>query len=1155
MAGNSLDAWRRAIGTFNSGKTKSIICPTLLNLVFLVITTLASIIFKVCLSRLTLKIVGILIKLLLLMAGIEPNPGPDKRGVSLHDIKILHTNLNGFCDSKMEELRDLSTSYDVIAITETKLVESANHVNLNIPNFTLLTRHRGTTTRGGGVGIYIRNSIYCQRHKELEHPDIELMWVELRSMNTSCMLAVCYRPPSSISEFWTNLDDCLGKYEYSYNCPFILMGDLNADPRSPYGTKLKELCHSHSLNCNIKEATRVSSIKRVVIDPVTKQTRTNPETGEPMTTFTTSTSILDQFLTKQDDQTFRNFKVLNPITKCDHCPISCSIDIKTSSNRRYEHASWSWSKANFAAMRNTFKQVDWALLFDNKSLDNMVHAFNSVIIETLNKYCPKRRFTFRDKNSDWYTGELRILKRKVGRYFSIYRKTHKPSDYERYKTKQHEYNTCLTTTKKAYFAKTVRSIDESKSSDPRKWWALTKKLLGMNKTSLIPTIKDNIGQFTSDGRAKANVFNNHFASFSQLSDQPSTLPHQRNRLTNLSAFSVSLQDVEDQMKNLKNTNSTGSDEIPSRVLKECATDLAPGVLAIIQKSLLEGRYPNLWKEANVTPIFKNGDRSLATNYRPISLLSVCSKIIERIVFRQMFNFIRDQNLLYRQQSGFIPGDSCVNQLVYLYDMIMKAMENKKQVKFVFCDITKAFDRVWHEGLLHKLSNFGFDYMAKQWLANYLSNRKQRVVVDNETSEWTAIHAGVPQGSVLGPLLFLIYINDLPSGMSSGVSMFADDTCLYIDYTRDDQSAKQTTLQDDIATLEAWSKQWLVTFNPKKTNVLTVHTRQSRVICNQTHMLGETIRESNNHKHLGITFGEFGNWTDHITDICTRARRKVNMVRPLKYKLPRQSLLILVNAFVRPTLEYGSVVWDNCSRTEKQMIDKTYEDALRIVCGAPCGSSRAALYKETNQLSLQTRRDRYRLLQMHQLVHDQAPSYMAGMVERTRECRESRQFDTRPPFARRSCYYNSFVPMTCRDWNALPTEIKRIENKKQFKAALDKETKYKKTKANAYYNLGSRFVNILLSRLRMGCSDLNADRFRRGLNQNKSCACGEQEESSKHYITYCPLYDTQRAQLYQELPNISKTLFLEGANTIEENLTIIKAVSKFLLSTKRFDIKN
>ena len=196
-------------------------------------------------------------------------------------------------------------------------------------------------------------------------------------------------------------------------------------------------------------------------------------------------------------------------------------------------------------------------------------------------------------------------------------------------------------------------------------------------------------------------------------------------------------------------------------------------------SLDWGEFPSIWKRANVTPIHKKDSKSKTDNYRPISLLSCVGKILEKIVFKYMFNYFRDNFLISLHQSGFTPGDNTINQLVYLYHTLCEALDKKKDVRIVFCDISKAFDRVWHAGLVHKLRCMGIKGKLLNWLISYLQDRYQRVVIKGQTSAWGKIKAGVPQGSVLGPLLFLVYINDLVNEVRNNIKLFADDTVLFI----------------------------------------------------------------------------------------------------------------------------------------------------------------------------------------------------------------------------------------------------------------------------------------------------------------------------------------------------------------------------------------
>ena len=228
----------------------------------------------------------------------------------------------------------------------------------------------------------------------------------------------------------------------------------------------------------------------------------------------------------------------------------------------------------------------------------------------------------------------------------------------------------------------------------------------------------------------------------------------------------------------------------------------------------------MWKFANVIPIFKKGDKQLIKNYRPISLLPICGKIFEKIIFNNLYNYLNTNNLITNNQSGFRPGDSTTNQLLYLVNEIHKAFDDPKslEVRAVFLGISKAFDKVWHDGLLFKLNQNGISGGLLKLFENYLHNRKQRVVLNGSYSNYSSIESEVPQGSVLGPLLFLVYINDLESNINSNIKFFVDDTMLFS--VVQDSVKSATDLNHDLDMISQWAHQWKMEFNPDPSNQAT-----------------------------------------------------------------------------------------------------------------------------------------------------------------------------------------------------------------------------------------------------------------------------------------------------------------------------------------------
>ena len=311
------------------------------------------------------------------------------------------------------------------------------------------------------------------------------------------------------------------------------------------------------------------------------------------------------------------------------------------------------------------------------------------------------------------------------------------------------------------------------------WWKTLKHFIKPNQTDVIQPLNKN-GQIYTEEKEKANILNNFFTEQTLLDDSQATLPQTvKNTTYKLDSIIVTPEEVRDTLKSLPIGKDAGPDLINNRLLKELSQPLALPLSDLFNLSLSSGSVQNIWKEANVSPIHKKNDPSDVSKYRPISLLSTVSKVLEKIVHKYLFNFFRDNNVITAFQSGFVPGDSTVNQLIDIYSTFCKALDEGKEVRAIFCDISKAFDSVWHKGLLFKLKSAGVSGSLLTWFSDYLNDRKQRVVLPGASSSWTSVKAGVPQGSILGPLLFLLYINDIVEDINSSIRRFADDTSLYI----------------------------------------------------------------------------------------------------------------------------------------------------------------------------------------------------------------------------------------------------------------------------------------------------------------------------------------------------------------------------------------
>ena len=367
----------------------------------------------------------------------------------------------------------------------------------------------------------------------------------------------------------------------------------------------------------------------------------------------------------------------------------------------------------------------------------------------------------------------------------------------------------INTTKQNYYSKIAEKLQNSQGSSNS-----YRSLLNKNKNKIpiiLPLYHKN--EFVIDFKKTAELFNSFFADQCSLISNSSELPSKLEYLTQsrLSSVTFSKDDIEKLIQNLDPNKAHGHDQISIRMLKLCSNSICKPLEIIFNRCLETSTFPNDWKKGNVVPVFKKGDKQILKNYRPISLLPVCGKIFEKLIFNEMFKFFIENDLISPNQSGFKPGDSCINQLLSIIHDIYKSFDCGYEVRGVFLDISKAFDKVWHDGIIFKLEQNGISGKLHKLLHDFLVNRKQRVVLNGQVSSWSNVEAGVPQGSILGPLLFLIYINDLPKGLSSNAKLFADDTSLFsVIY---DSRTPRNEFDDDLVKINNWVYQLKMSFNP------------------------------------------------------------------------------------------------------------------------------------------------------------------------------------------------------------------------------------------------------------------------------------------------------------------------------------------------------
>ena len=548
----------------------------------------------------------------------------------------------------------------------------------------------------------------------------------------------------------------------------------------------------------------------------------------------------------------------------------------------------------------------------------------------------------------------------------------------------------------------------------------------------------------------------------------------------LSHVSVTKEQIINIINNLSSNKAHGYDGISVSMLKLCAVEVACPLQIIFQDCINFGIFPDCWKYANVQPIHKKNNRQIISNYRPISLLPICSKILEKIVFDQVYAFLNNNNLLSVNQSGFRPGDSTIYQLLSITSTIYDSFENYDETRAVFLDISKAFDKVWHDGIISKLKCNGISGNLLNFFENYLLNRHQRVVLNGKESNWMSLKAGVPQGSVLGPLLFLVYINDLTDNISSEMRLFADDASLFTCVKGVTQTHDK--LEKDLLTVTQWAYQWKMVFNPditKQATEVIFSCKNKKPVHPDLSFNGVPVAREPFTKHLGVILDSRLNFSKHIKEQVMKAMKGVSLLKFLSTYVSRNVLDLSYKMYVRPHLDYGDVIFHNQRMDLMDLVERVQYKAALIVSGCWQGTSRVKLYDELGWESLSNRRWARRLAIFYKIHNDLSPSYLSEHIPNRNELNVSlRNRNVNTPLTRTVRYENSFVPYTLKAW-------KNLENKAKAKPSVQSFKKYLngfiRLPGHSLFGICDKYGTKLLTKIRVSFSDLRDHRFNHNFN--------------------------------------------------------------------------
>ena len=381
------------------------------------------------------------------------------------------------------------------------------------------------------------------------------------------------------------------------------------------------------------------------------------------------------------------------------------------------------------------------------------------------------------------------------------------------------------------------------------------------------------------------------------------------------------------------SKATGPDGIPARVLKRCAAELSQPLSQLFSLCFQRGTQPSLWKTANVVPIHKKRSRTAVQNYRPVSLLSVLSKVMEKVVNRRIMTYLEKENLLSKHQFGFRTDLGTADLLTSLNHQWLSCINTGGAVRVLAVDIAGAFDRVSHLGVLHKIRSYGLDGTLHRWLTSYLTDRNLQVVVGGVTSQPFPIAAGVPQGSILGPTLFLLYVNDAADVLLDGVSpaTYADDTTLYSTMSSMETAmATCQTFQTGVNKLAQWGATWRIQFEPSKSQAMTISRHRVDWPIPPVAFNGLNVADVDTIKLLGVTFDRHLHYGQHLRTTALRAARRIGFLRKACKVLDHKGRTAAYKGFVRPMLEYCPLVWSGAADSHLRRLDKVLKRALSLL---------------------------------------------------------------------------------------------------------------------------------------------------------------------------------------------------------------------------------